>query len=1016
MRLLTLCLALCFLLIFANGARADEDTEDILATDSRATAEYEKQIAATPPGADAPQELCIFLHRRGVAYMRLGRYEQALADLKQALGLKQAASPELWCDRWRLQGDIYGALHSAGDWLLLTDYAQSVGEEYKTSNKWHYFSSQLWMVDAQINLANLHKADEAFQRASEVLPALRQSKVWAIYGTNLLGRYSSYAAQMQSLRGNYVEAERFRRQALSYAREFLDTVSDRRSPEHLDISLASGTLIDRKRLLAGILSVQGKTGEAEILARQALQETLTRSGKNTLKTANALSTLGKIKLQQGQIAEALRLQEQALAALENSGARAYSTALSNQRAEIGFLLGVQGRWAEALKLYELRDQGMRSNAAQFAQSGSRNITWAMALLKNQRIEDAEKMLRGIVNWNLKKPFVDPLYLAHLRGYLAVVLVAASKDEAALAEFREAFPVLVRQAETDNSSDNGGFVRQYRLRLIAEGYLELLARLASEKSAPPGFDPIAEAFRVAEVARGSSVQQAIANSAARATLPDAALAELARREQDTANQISALNKLLIRLAAAPENQRLEKTTSDIRNDVVRLETQHTTLRRELAERYPAYAELVSPRPPSPADIQKVLLKDEAAVAIYVAEQKTYVWTITPTRVGFRVTELTRQQIDQQVATLRRAFDLSDAVIHPFDTRIAWNLYALLLAPDEALWADARLLNIIPHSSLGQLPFAVLLTSASASSHLAEQPWLLKKLAIAQQPSAGTLIALRAQGRSEAKRRPFVGFGDPLFMSQTPRSNGGTRSVRNLAVAPLRDDFPEKMSATGSTSSAEALADTDAAVLLRGFTQLPPLPDTSEELNDIGKTLGANPKTDIFLGKQATEGKVKSSDLSSYRVVAFATHGLVPGDLRGLDQPSLAMANPALTDDRNNDGFLTLSEVLGIKLSADWVVLSACNTASGDGKNEEAVSGLGRAFFFAGSRRLLVSYWPVETVSARLLTTELFKRLEQHPEESKAEALRHSMLKLMNSSKDYSHPAFWAPFGLIGDAAK
>ncbi len=1004
MRLLTLRLALCFLLIFANSARADEDAEDILASDSTVMADFEKLIAAVPPDADAPQELCIFLHRRGVAYLRLGRYNQALADLKQALGLKQVASPELWCDRWRLQGDIYGALHSTGDWLLLTDYAQSVSDDYKTSNKWHYFSAQLWMVDAQINLANLRKADEAFQRAGKVLPALRQSKVWAIYGSNLLGRYNSYAAQMQSLRGNYVEAERFRRQALGYAREFLDTISARRSPEHLDISLALGKLIDYKRQLAGILSVQGKTGEAEILARQALEETLARSGKNTLKTANALSTLGRVKLQQGRIAEALRLQEQALAALENSGTRAYSTALSNQRAEIGFLLGVQGRWAEALKLYELRDQELRSNAAQFARTGSRNITWAMSLLKSQRIEDAEKMLRSIVNWNLKKPFVDPLYFAHLHGYLAVVLVAAGKNEAALAEFREAFPVLIRQAETDHSSENGGFVRQYRLRLIAEGYLELLSRMVGDKSAPPDFDPVTEAFQVAEVARGSSVQLAIASSAARATLPDAALADLARREQDAANQISALNKLLIRLASAPEMeiQRLDdQTMSDIRNDVVRLETQLASLRRELAERYPAYAELILPKPPTPAGLQKVLDADEAAVAIYVAEQQTFVWTITSTRVAFRAVPLSRRQVEQQVAAVLRTFDLSDGSVRPFATERARSLYAALLAPDETLWAGAALLNVIPHGALGRLPFSVLLTADSGANRLADRPWLLKRVAVAQQPSAGTLISLRAPGRADAQRRAFIGFGDPLFIARMPGEAAATRAVRNLSVAPARVD--------------ESLSDiTDSAVLLRGFSQLPALPDTSRELNEIGKTLGANPKTDIFLGKQATEGKVKTTDLSAYRVLAFATHGLVPGDLLGFDQPSLAMANPALTDDRHNDGFLTMSEVLGLKLNADWVVLSACNTASGDGKNEEAVSGLGRAFFFAGTRRLLVSYWPVETVSARLLTTGLFKRLAERPGESKAEALRHSMLSLISRSEEYSHPVFWAPFGLVGDA--
>ncbi len=999
---LTIRLALCLLLTFGLNAQAAEDEEGSLPTDFSTTAELEKQIAAPPPGADNPQALCIFLHKRGAAYSRLGLYDKAIADLKQGLDLKQPATPDRWCDRFLMQAQIRGALFSSGDWLALTDFAQAVSDEKIHSNKWNYFFVQFWLIDAHIHLGKLREAEQALQRAGEIIPALRQqNKGWVAYGANVLERHSAYAARMQMLRGNYVEAERFQRQALRYAREQLDYSLTNRSTESLDNRNATHYLTTRKRELAGILSAQGKTGEAEILARQVLQETLSRSAKNTWIAANALSLLGKIKIQQGQIVEALRLQEQALSALENSGARPYSTAIADLRLQIGFLLGVQNRWTEALKIYEQRDQGLRGNAAQFARTGSNNLTWAMALLKNQRIDDAEKMLRSIINYNLKKPFVDPLYFAHLRGYLAVILVAAGKNNEALAEFREAFPILVRQAETDNSSENGGFVRQYRLRLIAEGYLELLSQLAVNQLAPSGFDPVAEAFRVAEASRGSSVQLAIASSAARANLPDATLANLARHEQDNANQISALNKLMNRLASAPDNQRPDKIIADIRSDIERLEKQHTALRRELAERYPAYAELVSPKPPAPADIQKVLNKDEAAVAIYVAEQKTYVWTITPARIAFRAIDLPRQQVDKQVTSVRRAFDLSGPGILPFDTTSAQSLYATLLAPDEALWAEAKLLNIIPHGTLGQLPFAVLLTSNQPGKNIAEQPWLLKKVAVAQQPSAGTLIALRAQGRAEVKRRPFVGFGDPLFIVQAPSKVAGTRSVRNLSIRFGGDSAP---------------SETEAATLLRGFTQLPPLPDTSVELNDIGTTLGADLKTDIFLGKQATEYNVKRSDLSAYQVVAFATHGLVPGDLRGLDQPSLAMANPSLTDDKENDGFLTLSEVLGLKLNADWVVLSACNTASGDGKNEEAVSGLGRAFFFAGSRRLLVSYWPVETVSARLLTTELFRRQTQQPEESKAEALRHSMLKLMSSSKDYSHPAFWAPFGLIGDAAR
>ena len=126
----------------------------------------------------------------------------------------------------------------------------------------------------------------------------------------------------------------------------------------------------------------------------------------------------------------------------------------------------------------------------------------------------------------------------------------------------------------------------------------------------------------------------------------------------------------------------------------------------------------------------------------------------------------------------------------------------------------------------------------------------------------------------------------------------------------------------------------------------------------------------------------------------------------------------------NGLLTVSKILGLRLNADWVVLSACNTAAGDGAGADAVSGLGLAFFYAGSRALLVSNWPVETKSARILTTELFKREAATPGISRAEALRQSMLALIDGPGmidpatqkpvlSYAHPIFWAPFSLVGD---
>ena len=165
------------------------------------------------------------------------------------------------------------------------------------------------------------------------------------------------------------------------------------------------------------------------------------------------------------------------------------------------------------------------------------------------------------------------------------------------------------------------------------------------------------------------------------------------------------------------------------------------------------------------------------------------------------------------------------------------------------------------------------------------------------------------------------------------------------------------------------------------------------------------------------------LDDRRIIVFATHGLVPGDVPGIDQAALALSNPELSGDANEDGFLTMQEVLGLKLDADWVVLSACNTASSDGSSGEALSGLGRAFFFAGTRSLLVSNWAVETTSARLLTTELFRNEERFPG-NRAEPLRQAMLTLMKRGEttdsgqefSYAHPVFWAPFTLVGDPGR
>src|SRR6185369_2133337 len=137
----------------------------------------------------------------------------------------------------------------------------------------------------------------------------------------------------------------------------------------------------------------------------------------------------------------------------------------------------------------------------------------------------------------------------------------------------------------------------------------------------------------------------------------------------------------------------------------------------------------------------------------------------------------------------------------------------------------------------------------------------------------------------------------------------------------------------------------------------------------------------------------SDLSCYKILAFATQGLVPGDLNGLRQPALALSAPEVSG-ADGDGLLTMDEILALKLDADWVVLSACNTGSGAGAGAEAASGLGRAFFYAGTRALLVTNWSVHSASARDLVADLFHRQAQNPKLSRGEALRQAMIALID----------------------
>ena len=799
------------------------------------------------------------------------------------------------------------------------------------------------------SLSDAIRRAETILGASGTLVGVRD--IGAFEELRLLGRRQFYA-------GNYVASELSRRRVVELAEKHF-------GPDHGALAILFAQLGNSLTFSHRYPEAQQALDRAEALAQRSL------SADDLPQTLTYRAWLARA---QGQHAETERWAREAIRVRELRAGP-----------DAGFIADSLGPLALAL-----RDQGRPDEAVAAAERALRIVQkpgdnqewrqwWEGELhqelghfyrdLKKypearRHYEQAMKRLELLFGRSIRvTTSLDSLgYAAQLEGDHAAALAALRQA----AEIRRADRLTRERTRPED-------VTAYLFSLLGEA-----RRAPATRAAVMG-----EAFVAAQLPRDGQTARALQAMAVRVAAGDPALAAAARALQDAARRRDGLRFALGQETLRPPDQRAPAREEALRAQLAEAEQKPAELEEKLQAEFPRYARLAASTPAAVADLAPLLGPNEAVVMTVSGVRSTVVLLLRGGQVhAHGLSDYGREKVRAEVAALRAGLVPAEGRLAPFDATAAHRLYARLLGPLAGELAGVTHLLVSPGGPLLSLPWGVLVTQPPAAG----QPphFLARDMAISVLPTVASLRELRAVAGRSAAPRPFIGFGDPAF--------GGGGAAGALAAAATLCRRGEPM---------------DPAVL----RAMPPLPDTAVELKEIAKRLGAD-AGGVVLGKDATEARVRATDLSQYRVVAFATHGLLPGELRCQSEPALVLTPPAAAS-ASDDGLLDASEVTQLKLDADWVLLSACNTAGPDGGlGGESLSGLTRAFLYAGARALLVSHWPVASKATTDLTTGLFAEQARDATLGRAEALRRSQLALLGRPET-AHPFFWAPFVLVGD---
>jgi tetratricopeptide (TPR) repeat protein len=807
--------------------------------------------------------------------------------------------------------------------------------------------------------------------------------------------------------------------------------------------------------LAGLYKSQGRYADAEPLYQRSLAIREKALGRDHPDVATALNNLAELYYNQGRYADTEPLYQRALAIYEKAHGREHplvATALNNLAA----LYDSQNRYTDAEPLYQRAFAITEKALGRDHPDVALDLNNLAMLYDNQgRFAEAEPLYRRAldirekalgrdhpdVGYSLnnlaalydhqgRSAEVEPLYQRALAiwekglGREHPLVATALSNLAGLYEkqgrYIEAEPLYQRSLairEKVLGRDHPDVARS--LNYLAELYrkqgryadaLPIVKRSLSQGTAgtfvafPVLFasqaqnlvspaQALTDSYEIVQRASSSAAASAVSKLAARFAAGNDDLAQLVRKDQDLTAEADGLDKTVIAFVSKPPAQRSSAAEEQVRKRIEAVKVERERLQQIFSARFSEYVALSKPQPLSLADTQ-ALLADDEALLVFDFGDKSYGWIITKTDSNWTELKTSAADLDAQVQMLRAW--LSDPR-NRFDPELSFKIYQATIGAFADKIASKQRLSIVTNGALTSLPPQLLITKDPSGKSIKEIDWLIRSRAVTNLPSVASLKILRGGSQTSSARKAVIAFADPVF------SKAARVRAKQIAIRRVTSFYH------GTQADVAAIGE-----------YLPQLPATRKEVQQIAVDLKADP-ADIKLGLDANETAVKRAKLDQYRIVYFATHGLVAGDLetfaKDKAEPALALSIPEKPDDLD-DGLLTASEIAQLKLDADWAVLSACNTAAEDKPGAEALSGLARAFFYAGARSLIVSHWAVSDEATARLMIGTFRASARDPRLSHAEALRQSMLSMIDAAKSDAEadPRLWAPFVVVGEPAK